>query len=69
LNGWFAKDINEIEEEYMSAIQIAVGAAVGAVIGVVIGDVAHLTGYWPHLVVALCAAAGVFLAHMIWPRK
>jgi len=53
----------------MSAIQIAVGAAVGAVIGVLIGDMTHLSGYWPHVVVALCAAAGVFLAHMIWPRK
>jgi len=53
----------------MSAIQIALGAAIGAVIGVVIGDVAHLPGYWPHIVVALCAAAGVFVAHAIWPRK
>ena len=53
----------------MNAIQIAVGAAIGAVIGVVIGDVTRLAGYWPHLVVAICAAAGVFLAHMIWPRK
>jgi hypothetical protein len=53
----------------MSAIQIALGAAIGAVIGVVIGDVTHLTGYWPHIVVALCAAAGVFVAHTIWPRK
>lgn len=50
----------------MSAIQIALGAAVGAVIGVVVGDVTHLTDYWPHLVVALCAAAGVFLTHMLW---
>jgi hypothetical protein len=56
-------------EDYMSAIQIALGAAIGAVIGVVIGDVTHLTGYWPHIVVALCAAAGVFVAHTIWPRK
>jgi hypothetical protein len=53
----------------MSAIQIALGAAIGAVIGVLIGDVTHLTGYWPHLVTAVCAAAGVFLAHIVWPRK
>ena len=53
----------------MSAIQIALGAAIGAVIGVVIGDVTHLTGYWPHVVVAFCAAGGVFIAHAIWPRK
>jgi hypothetical protein len=53
----------------MSAIQIALGAAIGAVIGVVIGDVTHLTGYWPHVVVAFCAAGGVFVAHAIWPRK
>ena len=57
-----------VEGENMSAIQIALGAAVGAVIGVLIGDVTHLTGYWPHLVVAR-AAGGVFLTHMIWPRK
>jgi hypothetical protein len=56
-------------EDYMNAIQIAVGAAIGAVIGVVIGDATHLTGYWPHIVVALCAAAGVFVAHAIWPRR
>jgi hypothetical protein len=42
----------------MSAIQIALGAAVGAVIGVVIADLSHLTGYWPHVVVALFAAGG-----------
>jgi hypothetical protein len=53
----------------MSTIQIALGAAIGAVIGVVIGDVTHLSGYWPLIVVALCAAAGVFVAPAIWPRK
>jgi hypothetical protein len=53
----------------MNAIQIALGAAIGAVIGVVIADLSHITGYWPHAVIALCAAAGVFLAHMVWPRK
>jgi uncharacterized membrane protein YhiD involved in acid resistance len=53
----------------MGVIQIALGAAVGAIIGVAIGDMTRLTGYWPHLVVALCAAGGVFLAHMIWSRK
>ena len=61
--------IGTTAEDYMNAIQIALGAAIGAVIGVVIGDVTHLTGYWPHIVVALCAAAGVFVAHAIWPRK
>jgi hypothetical protein len=51
-----------------NAIKIAVCAAVGAVIGGVIGDVTHLTGYWPYLVVAVCAGAGVFIAQMVWQR-
>jgi hypothetical protein len=55
--------------KHMSAIQIALGAAVGAVIGVVIADVSHLTDYWPHVVVALFTAGGVFLTHVMWPRK
>jgi fluoride ion exporter CrcB/FEX len=51
-----------------SVIPIAVGAAVGAIIGVLISDVAHLTGYWPHAVVAVCAAAGVFLAPIVYRK-
>jgi hypothetical protein len=34
-------------------IALAIGAAVGAAIGVLIADVSHLTGYWPHVVVAI----------------
>jgi len=52
-----------------NAVAIAVGAAVGAAIGVAIGDIAHLTGYWPHVVVALGAAAGVFIAIFLWGQK
>ena len=50
-------------------MKIAIGAAAGAVIGVLAGDLTHLDGYWPHLVVALCAAAGVFLTCTIWPAQ
>jgi hypothetical protein len=52
-----------------SAIQIAVGAFLGAVIGAVIGNATHLPGFWPEIVTGLGAAAGVFLAHLIWPGR
>lgn len=51
-----------------NAIKIAVGAALGAVIGGLIGNMTHLPGYWPYLVVAVCAGAGVFIAQAVWQR-
>jgi hypothetical protein len=42
---------------------------VGAAIGVLIADVSHLTGYWPHLVVAIGAAAGGLLTPLAFARK
>jgi len=51
------------------ALKAGIGAAVGAVIGVAIGDATHLTSYWPHLVVAVCAAAGVLLVMAVWGPK
>jgi hypothetical protein len=38
-------------------VTIALGAGIGAIVGVAITDVSHLTGYWPHVVVAIGAAA------------
>ena len=49
-------------------ITLAIGAGVGAVIGVLIADLSHLTGYWPHLVIAIAAAAGGLLVPLIFDR-
>ena len=50
-------------------VTIALGAGIGAIVGVAIADASHLTGYWPHAVVAIGAAAGVILALLIFDRK
>jgi uncharacterized membrane protein YhiD involved in acid resistance len=50
-------------------ITIAIGAGIGAIVGVAITDVSHLTGYWPHVVVAIGAAAGAILIPLIFDRK
>ena len=50
-------------------ITLALGAGIGAIVGVAIADASHLTGYWPHAVVAIGAAAGVILALLIFDRK
>jgi hypothetical protein len=50
-------------------VTLAIGAFVGAIIGVLIADTAHLTGYWPHLVIGLAAAAGGILVPLIFDRK
>jgi uncharacterized membrane protein YhiD involved in acid resistance len=50
-------------------ITIAIGAGIGAIVGVAITDVSHLTGYWPHVVVAIGAAAGTILIPLIFDRK
>jgi hypothetical protein len=47
----------------------ALGAAIGGVIGAAISDIAHLTHYWPELVVALGAAGGVFVGRLFSERK
>ena len=50
-------------------ITLAIGAFVGAVIGVVIAEASHLSGYWPHLVVGIAAAAGGILVPLVFDRK
>ena len=50
-------------------ITIAIGAGIGAIVGVAITDVSHLTGYWPHVVVAIGAAAGAILVRLIFDRR
>jgi hypothetical protein len=50
-------------------ITLGIGAGIGAIVGVAITDVFHLTGYWPHVMVAIGAAAGVILAPLIFDRK
>jgi len=49
-------------------VTIALGAGIGAIVGVAITDVSHLTGYWPHVVVAIGAAAGAILVPLIENR-
>jgi len=50
-------------------ITIAIGAGVGAAIGVLIAELSHLAGYWPHVVVAVFAAAGALLTPLAFDRK
>ena len=50
-------------------ITLAIGAGVGAMIGVVIADVSHLTGYWPHVVVAVAAATGGLVTPLAFGRE
>ena len=50
-------------------VTIALGAGIGAIVGVAITDASHLTGYWPHVVVAIGAAAGAILVPLIFDRK
>jgi hypothetical protein len=50
-------------------IALAIGAGGGAAVGVLIGDLLHLTGYWPHVVTAVAAAAGAILVPLIFVRK
>jgi hypothetical protein len=50
-------------------ITLAIGAGGGAVIGVLIADLSHLTGYWPHVVIAVAAAAGGLLVPLVFDRK
>ena len=55
-------------EKIVYYFKIAIGALVGSFVGTWIGDVAHLTGYWPYLVVAPCTVAGVLLIQAAWPK-
>jgi hypothetical protein len=50
-------------------IALAIGAGGGAVVGVLIADLSHLTGYWPHVVIAVAAAAGGILVPLVFDRK
>jgi hypothetical protein len=50
-------------------ITLAIGAGGGAVVGVLIADLSHLTGYWPHVVIAVAAAAGGILVPLVFDRK
>jgi zinc transporter ZupT len=49
-------------------IRIAIWTGVAAMIGVVIANVLQITGYWPHLVVALAAAAGAIIVSLSYRR-
>jgi ElaB/YqjD/DUF883 family membrane-anchored ribosome-binding protein len=49
-------------------LPIALGAGFGAVIGVLIGDILHLPAYWPHVITAVAAAAGVLVGTFILNR-
>jgi hypothetical protein len=50
-------------------IILAIGAGGGAVVGVLIAELSHLTGYWPHAVIAVAAAAGGILVPLVFDRK
>ena len=50
-------------------IALAIGAGGGAGVGVLIADLSHLTGYWPHVVIAVAAAAGGILVPLVFDRK
>jgi hypothetical protein len=50
-------------------VMMAIGAGIGAIVGVAITDASHLTGYWPHAVVAVGAAAGAIVLPLIFARK
>jgi hypothetical protein len=54
---------------YGPAHNYAIGAAVGAAVGVLTADVSHLTGYWPHVVIVVVAAAGGLLTPLAFGRK